>query len=120
MIRYLLPRPPPTNNLYANVHGIGRVKTGRYSDWRKLAGYELLGQGKKKIEGLVSVSIAVTRPDRRKRDLDGLVKPLLDLLTEMQVIEDDSLVQRLSIQWVDDASFECSVLIQASEEAIAA
>ena len=53
---------------------------------------ELKAQRPGQIEGEVEVSIALGRPDgRRKRDLDNAAgKAVLDLLVAHQVIEDDS------------------------------
>lgn len=46
----------------------------------------------------VSVSIDVFPPDRRRRDLDNLLKALLDSLVHARVLEDDSLINRLLIE----------------------
>ena len=48
--------------------------------------------------GNVKVLINVYPPDRRKRDLDNLLKSTLDALTHAGVYEDDSLITRLSIR----------------------
>ena len=47
------------------------------------------------------------------------IKPIEDLLVSMQVIDDDSLVRRLSVHWLD-AGMPVTVLIQQHEEALAA
>jgi Holliday junction resolvase RusA-like endonuclease len=52
------------------------------------------------VEGAVEVSIALGRPDNRKRDLDNAAgKAVLDLLVAHQVIEDDSNVMRITSGW---------------------
>lgn len=118
MIRYELPFPPSLNNLFRNVKH-GRVKTEGYERWIRLSQGHILEQGRKRLHGFVSVSIALKKPDKRKRDLDNGIKALMDLLVSMQVIDDDSLVQRISIQWVESGP-ACSVIIQQAEEALAA
>ena len=118
MIRYDLPYPPSTNGLFFNASK-GRVKTIAYRNWLDAAGNQILAQGRKHIHGKVSLAIAVTRPDRRKRDISNLIKAVEDLLVEMAVIDDDSLVQRLSIKWVDSGP-ECAVIIQQAEQELAA
>jgi Holliday junction resolvase RusA-like endonuclease len=52
-----------------------------------------------RVEGAVEVSIALGRPDNRKRDLDNAGKAVMDLLVAHQVIEDDSQVMRISSGW---------------------
>ena len=45
--------------------------------------------------------IHVRPPDNRKRDIDNLLKPLLDSLVEYGVIPDDSMIFDLRIQRFD-------------------
>ena len=49
------------------------------------------------MTGKLSVTIIISWPDYRKRDIDGPVKPVLDALTKGGMIEDDSLIKDL---WV--------------------
>src|SRR5687768_6995399 len=119
MIRYRLPHPPSTNGLFANIPGKGRVKTAAYRDWIEAAGYEILAQGRQKIRGKVSIAILASRPDKRKRDCSNLIKPLEDLLVRMAVIEDDSFVERLSVQWTDTGE-GVTVIVQSHEQELAA
>jgi crossover junction endodeoxyribonuclease RusA len=118
MIRYTLPYPPSVNGLFFNATK-GRVKTDAYKAWRRAAGNEIMAQGRQRIRGPVSLSVALVRPDKRRRDLSNTLKAVEDLLVEMQVIDDDSLVQRISIQWVESGP-ACAVIIQHAEEALAA
>lgn len=118
MIRYELPYPPTTNHLFANV-GRGRMKTDAYRAWREVAGYAIIEQGRKRIHGHVSLSIALVKPDKRRRDLSNSVKAIEDLLVSMAVIDDDSLVQRIDIQWASSGA-PCCVIIQEATEALAA
>lgn len=118
MIRYELPYPPTTNTLFANA-GTSRVRASRYRAWAKEAGNCIIVQGRKRIHGRVTLSIALVRPDRRRRDLSNTIKAIEDLLVSMAVIDDDSLVQRISAQWVSAGS-PCVVLIHEATEALAA
>ncbi len=99
LISVHVPYPPTANNLFFNRPGKGRVKTERYRTWLRAAGNELLAQRPPKITGKVVVSIVMGRPDRRKRDLSNCIKPIEDLLVAHGLIEDDSLVESLSIRW---------------------
>ncbi|MYZ41404.1 RusA family crossover junction endodeoxyribonuclease [Achromobacter sp. KS-M25] len=47
--------------------------------------------------GRLQVHVDAYPPDRRKRDLDNVFKGLLDGLVHAGVIEDDSLIDKLSI-----------------------
>ncbi len=114
MLRYELPYPPTTNNLFTNAVK-GRVKSLRYRKWLTVAGQNIMAQGRRRINGQVSLSIAVTKPDNRKRDLSNLIKAVEDMLVSMAVIEDDSLIQRISIQWDAGLQAECVVLVQKYE-----
>lgn len=118
MIRYELPYPPSTNNLFFNT-GHGRAKTDGYKAWREAAGYAIIEQGRKRQPGPVSLALALVRPDKRKRDLSNSIKSVEDLLVQLGVIEDDSLVQRISIQWVS-AGAPCTVIVQTAEQELAA
>ncbi len=57
----------------------------------------VLEQGSPKLRGRVRVHAIAHAPDRRRRDLDNLWKGVLDSLTHAGVIEDDSLIDELSI-----------------------
>src|SRR5258706_9307466 len=86
-----LPTPPSTNALWSNVAGKGRVKTQSYREWREAAGWDLRCQRPRSVPGVVAVTILAGLPEqRRKRDADNLIKPLLDLITEHRIIDDDS------------------------------
>ena len=120
MIRYELPFPPSVNNLFINSpNGKGRFPSPQYKAWRKEAGEMIQAQGRKHMRGLVNLSIGIVKPNRRKRDISNLIKAVEDILVEMAVIEDDSFVQKLAIQWVSDGP-SCSVIIQQSEMELAA
>ncbi|GLK78018.1 hypothetical protein GCM10008171_32720 [Methylopila jiangsuensis] len=107
-----LPFPPPLNNLFANVHGRGRVRSQRYREWANAAGWQLRAARPASVTGPVAVTILLGRPDRRKRDLDGLSKAPIDLLVEHRVIEDDSLVQRLTLAWAPVTG--CQITVEAA------
>lgn len=109
MIRYELPFPPSTNNLFENASK-GRRRSPRYNAWRETAGKLLMMQGRKHVRGCVALAVDLVKPDRRKRDLSNTLKAIEDLLVDMQVIEDDSLIQALSVQWVE-SGVPCVVTI---------
>lgn len=99
MIELTLPLPPSTNNLYFNSPHGGRVPTKRYAGWRNVAGTELKIQKPGKVDGDYVLWIWCERPDKRKRDLGNLEKPLSDLLVEHGVVGDDSQCTSLHMYW---------------------
>lgn len=97
--------PPSVNSLFANVAGRGRVRTKRYKEWAAAAGWDLNGKGQ--IPGPFIIDIILSRKKRRKNaDLDNHgTKAILDLLVTHGVIEDDSLAERITIEWGDCTGF---------------
>ena len=98
MIR--LSHPPSTNNLYANVGGKGRIKTYRYRAWCHGEGWRLKAQPRQSVTGPYFIEIVVERP-KRKRDIDGFIKGVLDLLVDIRHTSDDSHCQGVEIYWAD-------------------
>jgi len=97
-----LPWPPTANRYWRNVYGrmVLSREGRRYREavaglvWRHLQQEgEQIGFGESDLE----VTIEAYPPDRRRRDLDNLLKPLLDALQHAGVFDDDSQISRLSI-----------------------
>lgn len=93
-----LPFPPATNNLFLNA-GKRRVRTKRYDAWIAEAMAEVFRQRVGRLDGRYAFAMRVERPDRRLRDLDGLIKPVMDLLVKAGVTADDSLCQGIVVHW---------------------
>jgi crossover junction endodeoxyribonuclease RusA len=53
--------------------------------------------GSTPLQGRLAVHIEAMPPDRRKRDLDNLLKPTLDAMEHARVFEDDSQIDQLRI-----------------------
>jgi len=69
-------------------------------------------RNQKPINGKFGLYAVFVRKDKRKRDLDNLFKGLLDILTEMHVIEDDSLMENITAEWTpNDGHFDCAVIV---------
>ena len=94
---------PPTVNSYWRHKVIGKIATVYVSQegqaYRKAVNLCLLEHGVKTyaLERDLRVEIEVFPPDRRKRDLDNLLKSLLDSLTHAQVWKDDNQIADLRI-----------------------
>lgn len=89
-----LPCPPSTNHLYIN-HAGGRRKSAKYKSWLKDIGYfcnlaPSLEDKPYKIEILANVD--------RKRDIDNLIKPILDAMVSSEAVADDRWCDRVSVE----------------------
>jgi crossover junction endodeoxyribonuclease RusA len=112
-LRVTLPFPPSTNSLFRNVRGRGRVRSEAYKAWAIEAGYRVNRAAR--LKGPVSVSVALCAPDKRRRDADNSLKPILDLLVKHGVIEADdwSIVRSVKAEWVDEGD-PCLVTIRSA------
>lgn len=100
MITYSLPYPPTVNGLFVEVAG-KRIKTRSYREWRDEAGWAIKQQRVRHTAGPVRLMIQCVKPDNRKRDISNLTKAVEDLLVEMRVIDDDSMVMEVTTRWVN-------------------
>jgi Holliday junction resolvase RusA-like endonuclease len=97
-----LTMPPSVNACWANVPKKGRVRSTAYRRWSKLAMQELQQQQAGRVAGKFCIVITAKRT-KRKRDIDNLVKPILDLLAGV-VTADDSECERVSAGWTDEGA----------------
>lgn len=76
--------------------------------WLKEAGWHIkaVRQSLKvfRIEGEFSASIILNPPDKRKVDLDGRIKAILDLAQAHELIEDDHLCRFLVVTYGPDGA----------------
>lgn len=97
MICATLPWPPQANHYYTIARG-RKVLGTQGRAYRERVLWE--GRAKKwpTFEGRLQVEITASVPDARRRDLDNLLKPLLDALTFAGLWLDDSQIDHLSIK----------------------
>jgi len=88
--------PPSLNRYYRTVKGrILISKAGREYRNHVVCKY---GQTAPALTGRLAVVINVYPPDNRRRDLDNLCKRLLDALQHAGIYEDDSQIDKLTIE----------------------
>ena len=100
-------KPISLHACFKNVSKHGRAKTPAYKAWLTENAQhvrdkhpDVLGRkGYPRCMGWVAVSIIIQKPDERKSDLDNKCKAILDLLTSLGVIEDDSKIAELNVRW---------------------
>lgn len=109
-----LPMPVSTNALYRNVPGKGRAKTKRYLSWLNAAGWDIKEQKPRKLHGRYNITLLIERKDNRRRDIGNLHKGVSDLLVAHQIIQDDSLEERVVLQWSDTVK-GCLVILEPVE-----
>lgn len=112
MIELILPYPPSLNH-YKNIGRLTQTKTGKLyqqkinSPQTKRYMFEvwLMVQQKKAKEGLksfdseeISLEVYVHSPDKRKRDLDNILKVTIDSLENAGLFNDDSQICRLIVE----------------------
>jgi crossover junction endodeoxyribonuclease RusA len=96
-----LPYPPSTNGIWVRTKRGGVGKSNEYNAWLEHVGWVIAQEKPAKIPGKYRLTIEATRPDKRKRDIDNLIKATSDALQKFSVIEDDHLCQFVSAQWVN-------------------
>jgi crossover junction endodeoxyribonuclease RusA len=120
MITLKLPFPVSVNAIWRAYKG-RNIKTERYRIWQRAALNEAMAQRQTPIAGPVDVEIMLGRPSKRKMDVDNFCKGPLDILTHMGLIEDDSLIQRLTVSWCPSTEPKtATILVWPHEEREAA
>jgi crossover junction endodeoxyribonuclease RusA len=99
IIRLELPFPPSVNNLFANGSS-GRFATKDYRDWQSAATGRVAAARVTRISGPVKVTLVYEEKSGR-RDLDNLLKAILDLLVKQNIIDGDhrSIVREIHASW---------------------
>jgi len=113
MIQLELPWPPSINHYWRHT------KTGHYISkegkaYREMVFFHCLkSRDKFKKEDRLSIHIQAFPPDKRKRDLDNVLKSLLDALQEARVYHDDSQIDHISITRNFSKDGKVKILINA-------
>ena len=88
---------PPSINTYWGFHGHRRFLTKKANVFKELAA-SAVKQHPSFGGQLLSISLDFYPPDRRKRDIDNPVKPLLDALVCAGLFDDDSQIKEMSLK----------------------
>ena len=94
-----LPWPPSVNTYWRNFDG-RMIISARGREYRAAVETQILRQRMQKhFDCPLRVTIEAHRPDKRRRDLDNLLKATCDALCHAGVYEDDSQIHDLRIYW---------------------
>jgi len=96
VIDLVLPYPPSVNHYYRTVRGRMLI-SAKGRQYHQLVAAVVWQAGRPRIEGRLAVRLQVWTPDKRERDLDNLLKPLLDALANAGVYASDGQIDDLSL-----------------------
>ena len=115
MIEITLPWPPLVNTYWRNFDG-RMIISARGREYRETVGDQMtLQKMVKHFKGQLKVEIEAFRPDKRRRDLDNLLKATLDGLAHAGVYEDDSQIVDLRIYWAKNIGGMLKIKIEELE-----
>ena len=95
-IQLELPYPPSVNH-YWGVSGKQRFIGKKGKEFRAKVMDAVNEAGIQALEGRLAVHVALYPPDRRKRDIDNVLKSLLDACEHAGCYENDSQIDELHI-----------------------
>lgn len=96
-VTFLLPYPPSTNRLWRYTSR-GVYRTSVYKSWLTQASLTAQYSGLPIVE-LVHAELRAAPPDKRRRDLDNLLKPVGDWLEHFGILEDDRCIHKWTAMW---------------------
>jgi crossover junction endodeoxyribonuclease RusA len=98
-----LPWPPSTNSYWRHptkgrLAGRHLISEQGRAYREAVARHVLMQDGRQQLDCPLAIDIEVFMPDKRRRDLDNLLKSLLDSMTHAGVWADDSQIHDLRIR----------------------
>ena len=97
MIAFEFPYPPSVNH-YWGQHGNRRYVTKRGMEFRSSVSEMVAELGLDTMSCDLEMFVVLYPPDKRRRDVDNPMKALLDSMEHAGVYEDDSQIQKLTIE----------------------
>lgn len=97
-----LPFPPSLNGYYRHVGKMVLI-SAKGRKYREAVEQIAVMDNVQNIIGNehIKVSLQVYPPDKRKRDIDNILKCLFDSLTKAKVWEDDSQIKKLMVEMLE-------------------
>jgi crossover junction endodeoxyribonuclease RusA len=114
-IQLLLPWPPSVNHYWGQM-GNRRFIGKRGKEFRMAVAEECALKQVVALEGRLAVHVSLFPPDKRKRDVDNVLKSLLDACEHAGCYESDSQIDELHIVRQEvRAGGGCTILIHTLE-----
>jgi crossover junction endodeoxyribonuclease RusA len=96
MIKLELPYPPSVNH-YWGQSGKNKFLGKKGKEFRIAVAEACLDAEVVALEGRLSLHVSLYPPDHRKRDVDNVLKPLLDAMEHAGCFENDNQIDELHI-----------------------
>lgn len=112
-VSFELPWPPSVNRYYRHVGP--RVLISREGRRYRMMCVSRLGGVFPKLEGKVKLTGEFYPPDARKRDLDNVLKCMIDSLVHAGLMRDDSQIKHIDVQMMSPVPPEGAVYIKLEE-----
>ena len=112
-ISFELPWPPSVNRYYRHVGP--RVLISREGRRYRMMCVSRRGGVFPKLEGKVKLTGEFYPPDARKRDLDNVLKCMIDSLVHAGLMRDDSQIKHIDVQMMSPVPPEGAVYIKLEE-----
>ena len=112
-ISFELPWPPSVNRYYRHVGP--RVLISCEGRRYRMMCVSRLGGMFPKLEGKVKLTGEFYPPDARKRDLDNVLKCMIDSLVHAGLMRDDSQIKHIDVQMMSPIPPEGAVYIKLEE-----
>lgn len=109
-IRLALPLPPSANNLYFTAGG-HRVKSGAAKSYGWLVFAETVGMPDA-LAGPLRLTVTITLPNRKRRDLDNTLKVLGDALAERFRFDDSAVTEIHAYKRLERGISRCDVTLE--------
>ena len=102
-MKLILPFPPTVNTYWRFTKtGVLISASGRLYRANTIASvFEQLKRIPKPMTEPVEITLKLSPPDKRRRDLDNYLKAIFDSLTHAGIWEDDSQIKHMDIGWSD-------------------
>jgi crossover junction endodeoxyribonuclease RusA len=115
VIELTLPWPPSVNTYWRMVNNRMIISEAGRKYRVAVAEQVFLQSRGKTTTGKLKVTIEAWRPDNRRRDLDNLLKAVLDSMGHAGLYIDDSLIVDLRIYWAEDIAGMLKIKIEEQE-----
>ncbi len=113
---FKLPVPPTTNHLFATGADGRRHVSKKYAQWMRDAKKFLTAQRRPAEPITYRVSLDIQVPRIKNADVSNRIKAVEDMCVKGGILKDDSLVERVSAEWIDTGP-DCVLRIRTIEDA---